>query len=132
MRPLGVSLVAAWYWIRGAGWAFLGLGIFVFAKLVGGLLASMPSWLSAVWHSLGVGFAAVMILLALLDFAVGGGLLGLKAWAANIAIGLCSLHLLLAAGSIFGHLHPLAAIGIAINAASVVYLLLPAVRTRFQ
>lgn len=132
MRPQSITLVAIWYWIRGAIWAFFGLGIFLFAKVIGGLLESMPDWVSTVWHTLGIGFAAVLILLAILDFAIGGGLLSLKKWAANLAIGLSAIHVLLGLGSVFGHMHLLAMIPFSLNVATVIYLLLPGIRARFR
>ena len=57
MRPLGVTLVSALYWIRGIVWAFLGCGLLLFAKVIGGMMTSLPPWLVALALLAGAGVA---------------------------------------------------------------------------
>lgn len=133
MRPMGVTLIAIWYWIRGAAWALCGLGTFLFAKILGSFMDSMPGWMTGLWHTLGFAFAFVLFALAVLDFAIGGGLMGMKKWAANLAIALSGFHALIGVGSVFSHpLHIFGIVPFAINVAVVVFLLLPAVRASFR
>ena len=82
---------------------------------------------------MGIGFALLLIAFALLDFAVGSGLLALKRWAMNLAIALSAVHLLLGVGSLFGHpLGVFSVLSALVYGATVVYLLLPPVRALFR
>jgi uncharacterized membrane protein (DUF2068 family) len=133
MRPLGVSLVAVFNWLRAGLFTLGGLVLILVGHLSGRLAAMIGSGpllervLSAVGKTLG--FAALLIAVAWL--AAGVGLWTLKTWGRSLTLALTGLWLFF---GLFGLIHrpfPTHILRVIIDAVILVYLMNPAVQRIF-
>jgi uncharacterized membrane protein (DUF2068 family) len=134
MRPIGVSLIAVFTWIRAAFYALIGLAILGIGHLSGYMMSKMASesmmetWITRLGKTLGLG----ALLIALVYIVVGLGLWGLKNWARVVAIAFVALWFFV---GLFGLLHfpsPWHIIRAAIQIGIAVYLMLPDVKRVFH
>ena len=133
MRPLGVALVGFYQILRGVLALLFGLSILLFAGL-SAKLASMAAEGNAVEHFLrsfghiaGVG----IIVFALIHMIAGYGVLQMQNWGRLLTLLFSAIGLVLVLpGLLHGHIFSLF-FG-AINAACIVYLILPAVKLAFR
>jgi len=134
MRPLGVSLIAIFSWIRAALYATVGLVILGIGHLSTHLMSRMANesmlttWITRLGRALGVG----ALLIALIYVLVGLGLWGLKNWARVLAIAFVALSFFF---GLIGLLHfptPWHIVRAGIQIAIVVYLMLPDVKRIFR
>jgi len=131
MRPLGVTLIAVWFWLGGALGILLGLGIAVAGGLAGRAMhalspgAALPSFLAGLGAFLGAAIAG----LSVLTLIAGLGVFLMKGWGRILAIVLAALSLLF---SIRGLFHPLSLIRPIIDIAIIGYLMLPEVQAKFS
>jgi uncharacterized membrane protein (DUF2068 family) len=133
MRPLGVTLIAIWFWLRSAIGILLGLGI----ALVGGLAGRAMNALSAgtaLSHfltGLGAGLGIAVAGLSVLTAIAGVGLWLMKTWGRILVMALAGLSLLFSIRVLF-HPHPLGIIRPVVDVAIVGYLALPEVQAKFS
>ena len=134
MRPIGVSLIAVFTWIRAGLYAAVGLAILGIGHLSGYMMSKMANesmmetWIVRLGKVLGLG----ALLIALIYVVVGLGLWGLKNWARVTAIVFVALSFFL---GLIGLLHfpsPWHITRAAIQIAIVVYLTLPDVKRLFN
>ncbi len=133
MRPLGVTLIAAWQFLRGGLGVLLGV-LFIVASGVAGKFISMATSGTGLEHffaGLGIVVGLIVILLSLVVLAAGFGVWSMKHWGRMLCIVLSAVSLLLSFRVIF-HPHPLTVITALINAFIIVYLLMGDVKTRFS
>ena len=133
MRPLGVTLIAVWFWLRSVIGILLGLGIALAGGLAGRAMqamsagTAMPAFLSGLGAFLGIAVAGVSVLTAI----AGLGVWLMKGWGRILAIALAGLSLLFSIRSLF-HPHPLGLIRPVVDVAIIVYLLMPDVQAKFS
>ena len=133
MRPLGVTLIAVWFWLRCALWVFLSLGI----ALAGGLAGRMVTALSAgagMQHflsGLGTLLSVIVGVVAVLNAVAGLGVWLMKGWGRILAIALAALSLVSAVRALL-HPHPLGLIRPVVDVAIIVYLIVPDVQAKFS
>jgi len=133
MRPLGVTLIAVWFWLRSALGILLGLGIAVAGGLAGRAMhalsagTALPTFLAGLGAFLGIAIAGLSVLTAI----AGLGVFLMKGWGRILAIALAALSLLFSLRSIF-HPHPLSLIRPVIDIAIIGYLMLPEVQAKFS
>jgi hypothetical protein len=134
MRPIGVSLIAVFTWIRAAFYGVIGLAIFGIGHLSGYMMSKMASesmmqtWISRLGKVLGLG----ALLIALVYIVVGVGLWGLKNWARVAAIAFVVFWFFV---GLIGLLHfpsPWHIIRAAIEIGIAAYLMLPDVKRAFN
>jgi len=133
MRPLGVALVGFYQILRGVLALLFGLSILLFAGLTA-KLASMAAEGNAVEHFLrnfghiaGIG----VIVFALIHMIAGYGVLQMQNWGRLLTLLFSAIGLVLVLpGLLHGHIFSLF-FG-AINAACIVYLVLPGVKIAFH
>jgi hypothetical protein len=134
MRPIGVSLIAVFAWLRAAFYAAIGLAILGIGHLSGHLMSRMASesmmqtWIVRLGKVLGFG----AFLVALIYVVVGLGLWGLKNWARVAAIAFAALWFFV---GLIGLLHfpsPWHIVRAGIQIAIIVYLMLPDVKRIFN
>jgi hypothetical protein len=133
MRPLSVTLIALWFWLRSALEILLGLGFAVAGGLAGKLASvassgtALPKFLLGLGAFLGIAVAGA----ALLTAAAGVGVWFMKGWGRILALAIAALSLLLSFRVLF-HPHPLSLIGPVIDAAIIAYLMVPEVQSKFS
>jgi uncharacterized membrane protein (DUF2068 family) len=133
MRPLGVTLIAVWFWLRSALGILLGLGIAVAGGLAGRAMhalsagTALPSFLAGLGAFLGIAIAGLSVLTAI----AGLGVFLMKGWGRILAIALAALSLLFSIRALF-HPHPLGLIRPVIDVAIIGYLMLPEVQAKFS
>ncbi len=133
MRPLGVTLIAIWFWLRSAIGILVGLGI----ALVGGLAGramnalsagtALPHFLAGLGAALGIAVAGVSVLTAV----AGLGVWLMKSWGRILAMALAGLSLLFSIRALF-HPHPLGLVRPIVDVAIIGYLALPEVQAKFS
>ena len=133
MRPLGVTLIAVWFWLRSVLGILLGLGIAVAGGLAGRAMhalsagTALPSFLAGLGAFLGIAIAGLSVLTAV----AGVGVFLMKGWGRILAIALAALSLLFAIRSVL-HPHPLGLIRPLVDIAIIGYLMLPEVQAKFS
>jgi hypothetical protein len=133
MRPLGVTLIAVWFWLSGAFGILLGLGFAVAGGLAGRAMhalsagTALPGFLAGLGAFLGIAIAGLSVLTAI----AGLGVFLLKGWGRILAIALALLSLLFSIRALF-HPHPLSLIRPIIDIAIIGYLMLPEVQAKFS
>jgi len=133
MRPLGVTLIAVWFWLRSALGIIFGLGIALIGGLAGRAMHALsagtvlPSFLAGLGAFLGIAVAGLSVLTAV----AGVGVWLMKSWGRILAIALAALSLLFSIRSLF-HPHPLGLLRPAIDVAIIGYLMLPEVQAKFS
>jgi uncharacterized membrane protein (DUF2068 family) len=133
MRPPGVTLIAVWFWLRGALGILLGLSIAVAGGLAGRAMhalsagTALPGFLAGLGAFLGIAVAGLSVLSAI----AGLGVFLMKGWGRILAIALAALSLLFSI-SVLLHPHPLSFIRPIIDIAIIGYLMLPEVQAQFS
>jgi uncharacterized membrane protein (DUF2068 family) len=133
MRPLGVTLIAVWFWLRSALGILLGLGIAVAGGLAGRAMhalsagTAVPAFLSGLGAFLGIAIAGLSVLTAI----AGLGVFLMKSWGRILAIALAALSLLFSIRALL-HPHPLGLIRPVVDVAIIGYLLFPEVQSKFS
>ncbi len=133
MRPLGVTLIAIWFWLRSALGILLGLGIALAGGLAGRAMhalsagTALPGFLAGLGAFLGIAVAGLSILTAI----AGLGVWLMKGWGRILAIALAALSLLFSFRVIF-HPHPLSLIKPVVDVAIIGYLMVPEVQAKFS
>ena len=133
MRPIGVSLIAILNWLRAfmfavGGLALIGVG-HLSARLVSAVATDsiLEKLISFVGKSLGIG----ALLIAVVFVAAGMGLWLLKNWGRTLSLALIGVWLLFGLIGLVRHAGPVHIVRVIIDAAAVIYLLLPEVRRLF-
>jgi hypothetical protein len=134
MRPLGVTLIATLNWLRAfmfglGGLALIGVG-HLSAKLVSAVATDsiFEKLISLLGKSLGIG-----ALLIALVFAVAGlGLWLLKSWGRTLTLALVAVWLLFGLLGLLRHPGAFHILRVVIDAAAVIYLILPEVKRLFM
>jgi Predicted membrane protein (DUF2127) len=133
MRPVGVTLIAILNWLRAfmfalGGLALIGVG-HLSAKLVSAVATDsfFEKLVSFLGKSLGVGALLVGFVFA----AAGIGLWLLKNWGRILTLGLVGVWLLFGLLGLLRHPGPFHIVRVALDAAVVIYLILPEVGRRF-
>ena len=134
MRPLGVSLISIFTWIRATLYAVVGLVILGIGHLSTHLMSRMAneSMLTNLIARLGKALGVGALLIALIYVVVGLGLWGLKNWARVLALIFVALSFFF---GLIGLLHfptPWHIVRAGIQIAIVVYLMLPEVKRIFN
>ena len=133
MRPLGVTLIAIWFWLRSALGILLGLGIALAGGLAGRAMhalsagTALPGFLAGLGAFLGIAVAGLSILTAI----AGLGVWLMKGWGRILAIALAALSLLFSFRVIF-HPHPLSLTKPVVDVAIIGYLMVPEVQAKFS
>ena len=134
MRPLGVSLISIFTWIRATLYAVVGLVILGIGHLSTHLMSRMAneSMLTNLIARLGKALGVGALLIALIYVVVGLGLWGLKNWARVLALIFVALSFFF---GLIGLLHfptPWHIVRAGIQIAILVYLMLPDVKRMFN
>ena len=133
MRPLGVTLIAIWLWIRSAIGILMGLGLLFVGGLAGKLSSmvssgtALPSFLLGLGAFLGLAVASVSLLTA----AAGIGVWLMKGWGRVLTIALAALSLLFSFRVLF-HPHPFSLAKLVIDVCIIGYLMVPDVQAKFS
>lgn len=133
MRPIGVTLIAVWFWLRALVRLLLALGIAVAGGLAGRAMhalsagTALPGFLAGMGAFLGIAVAGLAILSAI----AGIGVFLMKGWGRILAIALAALSLLFSIRALF-HPHPLSLIRPVIDLVIIGYLMLPEVQAKFS
>jgi hypothetical protein len=124
MRPLGVTLIAVYHWLRACLLGLLALLLMFAGGLASRFLSSMEDnpRIGAILGGLGIVFGACILLLAGLFVVLGIGIWRMRNWA-RLATIVVSAMALLPAVFVLLHPRPFGLIRAAINVAIVVYLL---------
>jgi len=134
MRPLGVTLIAIWFWFRSVFGILLGLGIALAGGLAGRLFSAMsagtmlPGLVAGLGKFVGFGIVGLSVLTAV----AGLGVWLMKSWGRILALALAALSLLFALRIL---LHPHIGFGVAklvIDVAILGYLMIPDVQSKFS
>ncbi len=133
MRPVGVSIIAALVWFVGALWALAGFSVIGFTHLGGHLLASMSEgeMLGRLASGLGGMLGVGLLLIAVFYLTVGFGLWSLKNWARVLTLIFVVMGLLFGLRSMIEFHHVFRLLRTAVDAAILIYLLMPEVRKVF-
>ncbi len=133
MRPLGVTLIAVWFWLRASLGILIGLGIALAGGLAGRAMHAlsagnaMPAFLSGLGTALGIAVAGLSVLTAI----AGLGVFLMKGWGRILAIALAALSLLFSIRALL-HPHPLGLIRPVVDVAIIGYLMIPDVQAKFS
>jgi uncharacterized membrane protein (DUF2068 family) len=133
MRPLGVSIIAALVWCMGALWALAGLSIIGFTHIGARLLSRVTDahLLQRLTSGLGASIGVVLLLTAIVYLVVGIGLWNLKNWARIVTLVFVGLALLFGLRGLVEYHHVGRALRSALDAAILIYLMLPDVSRVF-
>jgi len=133
MRPIGVSIIAAFSWLMGAVWALAGLSVIGFTHVGGKLLARLTDAhvLQRLTSGPGVTVGAVLLLTALVYLVVGFGLWHLKNWARILTLLFVGIALLIGLRGLIEFHHVSRVVRSAIDACILIYLTLPGVSRVF-
>src|SRR5580698_7025880 len=133
MRPLGATLVGFYQILRGVIGAVFGLSVLLFTGLIAKLtsLAAEGSALAQYIQSFGRAAGLVVIVFGIVHMVAGYGVLRMQNWGRLLTLLFSAVGLvLLLPGLLHGHIFSL--LFGAINAACIVYLILPAVKNLFR
>src|SRR5215469_14896318 len=134
MRPIGVSLIAVFTWIRAAFYGVIGLAILGIGHFSGYMMSKMASesmmetWIVRLGKVLGLG----SLLIAFVYIVVGLGLWGLKNWARVTAIAFVVFWFFVGLIGLVHFPSPWHIIRAAIQIGIAVYLMLPDVKRVFN
>ena len=133
MRPIGVTLIAILDWLRAClfalgGLALIGVGHFS-ARLVSAVATDsiFEKLVSFLGKSLGIG----ALLIAAVFVTAGIGLWLLKTWGRSLTLALVGVWLFFGVIGLLRHMGPFHIFRVVVDAAAVVYLLLPEVKKLF-
>jgi hypothetical protein len=133
MRPLGVTLIAIWFWLRSAIGILLGLGVALVVGLAGRAMhalsagMALPHFLAGLRAFLGIAVAGLSMLTAI----AGLGVWLMKGFRRTLAIALAGLSLLFSIRAIL-HPHPFGLIRPVVDVAIIGYLMVPEVQAKFS
>jgi hypothetical protein len=133
MRPIGVTLIAILNWLRASLFALGGLALIGVGHLSARLVSAVATdsifekLISFLGKSLGIG----ALLIALVFVVAGLGLWLLRNWGRTLTLGLVGVWLFFGLLGLLRHPSPFHILRVAVDAAIVVYLLLPEVRRLF-
>ena len=133
MRPLGVSLIAVLHWLRGGVYAIAGLAVLGLTHLGARFLSAATSdtLLGRMATGLGKAVGIGLLVMALIWIVLGLGLWTMKNWARMLTVLFVGLLLI---WHLLGLAHfptPWHILRVVIDAAIVIYLLLPDVKRVF-
>jgi predicted membrane protein DUF2127 len=133
MRPLGVTLIAVYHWLRACLLGVLGLLMFFAGGLASRFLSSMGDnpRIGAILGGLGIFIGIGALLFAVLFVVLGIGIWTAKNWARIVTIAVSALALLPAVFVLL-HPRPFGLVRVAINVAIIVYLLRTEVAVMFE
>jgi len=133
MRPLGVKLIAALLWLRGAAYAFGALAVLGLLHLSARFMSAVANdtFLQRLTTGLGNALGLGLLLFALFWLVLGFGIWAMKNWARVLTLVFAAIWLLwgLLTLSHFPTLWHIAKV--VIDLAIVVYLILPDVKRLF-
>jgi uncharacterized membrane protein (DUF2068 family) len=133
MRPIGVTLIAILNWLRASLFALGGLALIGVGHLSARLVSAVATdsifekLISFLGKSLGIG----ALLIAMVFVVAGLGLWLLRNWGRTLTLGLVGVWLFFGLLGLLRHPGPFHVLRVAVDAAIVVYLLLPGVRRLF-
>jgi uncharacterized membrane protein (DUF2068 family) len=133
MQPLGIKLIAVLHWLRAAMYIAGGLAILGIAHLSGRMISAVANetplgrWTAGLGNVVGIG----VLLFALVWLALGFGIWSTKNWARVVTLAMAGIWLLFGLVAVAHFLTPLRLLRIAVDAAIVVYLMLPGVKRAF-
>jgi len=133
MRPIGVTLIAIWNWLRASlfmlgGLALIGVG-HLSAKLVSAV--ATDSILEKMISILGKSLGLAALLVGAVFVAAGLGLWLLKNWGRTLTMGLIGVWLLFGLLGVLRHAGPFRVVRVAVDAVGLIYLLVPDVKRVF-
>jgi drug/metabolite transporter (DMT)-like permease len=133
MRPLGVTLIAIYHWLRACLLGVLGLLMIFAGGMASRYLSSMEDnpRIGALLAGLGVVFGVGALVFAVLFVVLGIGIWTIKNWARVVTIAVSALALLPAV-LVLLHPRPFGLLRAAINVAIIVYLLRTEVAVLFE
>ena len=133
MRPLGVTLIAVWFWLRSAIGILLGLGIALAGGLAGRAMNALSASTGASHFLVGLGafFGIAVAGVSVLTAIAGLGVFLMKGWGRILAIALAALSLLFSIRSLL-HPHPFGLMRPVVDIAIIVYLMVPDVQSKFS
>lgn len=133
MRPVGVSLIALLHWLRGAVYAIAGLAVLGLTHLGTRFMSAATSdtLLGRMATGLGKTVGISLLIMALIWIVLGLGLWTTKNWARVLTILLMGLLLILHLLGLARFPTPWHILRVLIDAAIVIYLLLPDVKRVF-
>lgn len=134
MRPLGVTLVSLWNWLRALLFGIVGMVLILAGHLSGRLLTAMGGGPLAERLVSGVGkvFGFGALLIAVLWLVAGIGLWILSSWGRTLTMVLTGLWLISGLLGLLHHPFPTHILRVVIDAAILVYLSVPDVQRLFK
>ena len=133
MRPIGVTLIAILDWLRAFLFALGGLALIGVGHLSARLVSAVATdsifekLVSLLGKTLGIG----ALLIAAVFVAAGVGLWLLENWGRSLTLALVGIWLFFGLFGLLRHAGPFHILRVIIDAAVVVYLLLPEVKGQF-
>lgn len=133
MRPVGVSLIALLHWFRGAIYAVAGLAVLGLTHLGGRLMSAAASdtFLGRMATGLGKAVGLGLLVMAFIWIILGLGLWMTKNWARILTVVLVAILLIWHLLGVARFPTPWHVLRVVIDAAVVIYLLLPDVKRVF-
>lgn len=133
MRPTGVTLIAIWNWLRASLFALGGLALIGVGHLSAKLVSAVAtdSILEKMISILGKSLGLAALLVGTVFVAAGLGLWLLKNWSRTLTLVLIGGWLLFGLLGVLRHAGPFHIVGVAVDAAALLYLLLPDVKRVF-
>jgi hypothetical protein len=133
MRPIGITLIAILNWFRASMFALGGLALIGVGHLRARLVSAVATdsffekLISFLGKSLGIG----ALLFAAVFAAAGLGLWLLKNWGRSLTLGLVGVWLFSGLLGLLRHPGPFHIVRVVIDGATLVYLMLPQVKSLF-
>jgi hypothetical protein len=133
MQPIGIKLIAALHWLRGAAYLVGALAIMGVAHLGARLISAVTNDtpINRILASGGTAFAVLLVICALFWIVLGYGIWATRNWARVLTLVFAGLWLLFGLLRIGAFPTPWHILRLVIDAAIVVYLLLPDVKRAF-
>ena len=133
MQPLGIKLIAALHWLRGAAYLLGGLAFIGFAHLGARMLSAIvnDTPLDRITSGLGTVFGVGLLLCALFWIVLGYGIWSTRNWARLLTLLFAGLWLVFGILRLSSYPTPWHVLRIVVDAAIVAYLLMPDVKRAF-
>ncbi len=133
MRPIGVTLIAILDWLRAFFFALGGLALIGVGHLSARLVSAVAtdSIFEKLVSFLGKSLGIAALLIAAVFVAAGLGLWLLKTWGRSLTLALVGVWLFFGVIGLLRHTGPFHIVRVVVDAAAVVYLLLPEVKKLF-
>jgi uncharacterized membrane protein (DUF2068 family) len=133
MRPLGATLVGFYQILRGVIGAVFGLSVLLFTGLIAKLtsLAAEGSALAQYIQSFGRAAGLVVIVFGIVHMVAGYGVLRMQNWGRLLTLLFSAVGLVLLLPGV-AHANPFSVCFGAVNAACILYLVMPPIKRAFH